>query len=423
MPILWQKHCVSFVQLTACYLSSGLFLIGHANETISLEQALMNVGQTHPAIKAQRAQVSAAQSDVSAARQQFLPSFSATRSRGQTSDSNQLTTLTVQQPLFAGGRISAGVDRSKAAFSESEARLLGVWRDLSQKTVAAYIGVIQARKRLDVAERSVAVHQELLASMQRRVEAEVSPTSDLLLSQSRLAQAQSERLQAQLTLQVSTQTLEELLERKAVDTIDPPAPKSGSLSVDDAINSALAFSPEIRQLKFQQEIAKEDIGIQRSAALPSVFVRHDQLQGDTGSLPKSQTFVGVEFVPGAGFSVASRIQAAESRRLASIDAQRAAEKEIRDRVRAYWAERESLRNQLASAASYTESAQAVAESFARQFAIGRKTWLDVLNARREALVAEIAQSDVMWTGRLAAWRLEIELGQFAPKEFLQGSAN
>jgi adhesin transport system outer membrane protein len=423
MPIFGQKHNVSFYQLTICYLLLAFSTQVSAQESLTLEQALQRVGETHPAIKAQRNQISATQSELSAAKQQFLPSFSATRSRGQTSDSNQLTTLTIQQPIYAGGRISAGVDRSKATLEDAEVRLLGVWRDLSQKTVAAYIGVIQAQKRRDVADRSVAIHEELLASMQRRVEAEVSPASDLLLSQSRLAQAQSERIQAALNLQVSIQTLEELLEKKNIVTIDPAAPKSRLQGVADAIESAMAFSPEIRSLRLQQEIAKEDIGIQRSAALPSVFLRHDQLQGDTGSLPKSQTFVGVEFVPGAGLSVASRIQAAESRRLASIDAQRAAEKELRDRIRAYWAERESLRNQLVSATSYTESAQAVAESFARQFSIGRKTWLDVLNARREALIAEISQSDVLWMGRLAAWRLELELGQFAPTELLQKSAN
>jgi len=423
MPFFNQQNLAKTFQLLVGYFLLFMGFSVQAAEKITLEQALSRVGQEHPTMKAQKSQIQASENGLSAARQQYLPSLSASRTRGQTSDSKQLTTITVQQPLYAGGRISSGVDRSIASVEEARARLGGIWRELMQKTAAAYIGVVKAQERLGIADRSVAIHQDLLASIQRRVEAEISPISDLLLSQSRLAQAQSERLQVLLSEQMNMQSLEELLGADGIGTVAPADPSAITADVKSALRLALEFSPEMRQIRFQQDMAREEVSIERSAALPSVYVRHDQLTGDTGSLPKSQTYLGIEFVPGAGFSAGSKIKAAENRRLSFVSAQEATEKEVRDRTRAFWAERESMRGQLATAASYTEAAQSVADSFARQFAIGRKTWLEVLNARREALVAEMAQSEIFWNGRLATWRLEIELGTLAPEGLYKGQSN
>ena len=143
----------------------------------------------------------------------------------------------------------------------------------------------------------------------------------------------------------------------------------------ESLDQALAFSPELRQFMAQESLAKSEITIQRSAVFPSIFVRHDQFSGDRGGLPQNQTYLGIEFVPGAGLSAGAQIEAAERKRLASIDARFAAEKQLRDQIRSLWAERESLKSQVASTLAYVQSAQSVAESFSRQFTIGRKTWL------------------------------------------------
>jgi outer membrane protein, adhesin transport system len=383
---------------------------------LNLQSALSLVDATHPAIKSKREELLGAESNRSAARQQLLPTLSATRSRGSTDEDRQLTTASVQQPLFTGGRIFGGIDKADALIDETQAALLLTRRDLMNRTAAVYIEVIKARARLIVADKNVAAHEQLLASIDRRVSAEVSPESDRMLTQSRLAQAQSERIQVALSLRVAEDNLRELINGELPELIAPDRPAQEASNLMEALDLALAFSPEVRQLLAQEASAKSDVTIQRSAVFPSLFVRHDQLSGDRGNLPKSQTYLSVEFTPGAGFSAGAQIEAAERRRLAAIDARRAVEKDVRDQIRTLWAERESLSSQAKSTQAYVKSAQAVAESFARQFSIGRKTWLEVLNSKREALLAELTFTDIAWSALRASYQLEIQTGRLSAEQ-------
>ncbi len=382
---------------------------------LTIYSTLSLVDATHPSVTAKRQEVLSAQSTRSAAWQQMLPTLSANRSRGETDPDKSLTTATIKQPLFAGGRISGGIGKADAQIQESESLLTIARRDLMNRTATVYIDVIKSRAMLTVAEKSVATHEELLASIDRRVNAEVSPESDRLLNQSRLSQAQSERTQVALSLQVAEDALRELIAGPLPDLLGPKKPETEAKTLMESLDQALAFSPELRQLMAQEALAKSEITIQRSAVFPSIFVRHDQFSGDRGSLPQNQTYLGIEFVPGAGFSAGAQIEAAERKRLASIDARFAAEKQLRDQIRSLWAERESLKSQVASTLAYVQSAQSVAESFSRQFTIGRKTWLEVLNAKREALLAELNYTELAWNAVRASYQLEIQTGRLSPE--------
>jgi outer membrane protein, adhesin transport system len=395
-----------------------------APNVINIFSAMTLVDTTHPLISSKRQELMSSQSGRSAAWQQLLPSISASRTRGNTDPDKQLTTASVQQPLFAGGRIMGGIDKADAQIKESESTLELTRRDLMGRTAAVYIDLIKARDRLVVADKNVAAHEELLASIDRRVSAEVSPESDRMLTQSRLAQAQSERIQVALSLKVAEDALRELLGRDLPELVVPSRPKQESSNLTEALTQALDFSPEIRQLIAQEATAKSDISIQRSVIFPTVFVRHDQRSGDLGiNVPKSQTYIGVEFGPGAGFSAGAQIEASERKRLAIVDSRQATEKTVRDQIRSLWAERESLKSQVASTQAYVESAQAVAESFTRQFTIGRKTWVEVLNTKREALLAELAFTEIAWNAIRASYLLEIQTGRLNLDQIASGQVS
>jgi outer membrane protein, adhesin transport system len=383
--------------------------------SLDLISAIQEVDGKHPQIQAKRQEAAAAESGLSAAKQQRLPSFAVITNRSSAQDSKTYATTRLQQPLFAGGRITAGIDQAQARIEESEATLGLTRRDLMTRTALAFHEVLKGQARLQVAQKSVEAHELLLESIGRRVSSEVSPESDLMLTRSRLSQAQTEKAQVQLALDRATDVLRELLERPAPALV-PPAPRD-PLAIDlmQALSEAEAYAPEIRQLSAQESIASAEVDLQKSAALPNVFVRYENLSNDRDrGLVREQTYLGLEFVPGAGFSVAQQIKAAESRRLAAIESRRAAEKDVRERVRAIWSDVSSLRLQVQSIRSYVSSALAVSESFSRQFTIGRKTWVEVLNATREYLQAELSLADIEWNLKIAELRLEIETGRFKP---------
>lgn len=409
--------------LVAPILLGALSSAVYAQEQLDIFSAMRRVDSSHPSVEAKRKELVSAESTRTGAWQQLLPSLSASRSRGNTNRDSQLTTATLQQPLFTGGRIVGGIDQAKALFDESESLLSQTRRDLMNTTATVYIEVVKARAKLKIAEKNVSTHEDLLASIDRRVSAEVSPESDRLLTQSRLSQAQNERTQVALSLQLAEDNLRELLAGDLPALLPPSRPPQAVSQLTDALDQALNFAPELRKLEAQEQTAKSEVTIQRSAAFPSVFLRHEQLSGDRGNLPASQTYLGVEFTPGAGFSVGSRIKAAEQKRLAAVDAKLSTEKDVRNQIRSLWAEREALGTQAQSALAYVKSAQQVADSFSRQFTIGRKTWLEVLNSKREALLAELNYVEIAWNAMRASYQLEIQTGRLTPEQLADMASN
>jgi adhesin transport system outer membrane protein len=64
-----------------------------------------------------------------------------------------------------------------------------------------------------------------------------------------------------------------------------------------------------------------------------------------------------------------------------------------------------------------KSTQLVYESCLRQFPAGRRTWLEVLMARRDATQAQYALADAHWALFAAVLRLEIASGRLAARNF------
>ncbi len=108
-----------------------------------------------------------------------------------------------------------------------------------------------------------------------------------------------------------------------------------------------------------------------------------------------------------GLSAASGVDAAIARREA---AREAAERDVRERVTLDWNEWVAVRLRLENASQSRAMSTEVFESYARQYVIGRKTWIDVLNAVREATQSEFALEDVQTQTLAVSLRLRAQTG-------------
>src|SRR3546814_10795345 len=70
-----------------------------------------------------------------------------------------------------------------------------------------------------------------------------------------------------------------------------------------------------------------------------------------------------------------------------------ADRELIEQLNGDLIENASSRDQIESSLAASQSAAVVTDSFKSQFITGRRTWLDVMNAVREANQAELAAAD------------------------------
>lgn len=117
----------------------------------------------------------------------------------------------LEVPLYAGGRITAGIHAARDALTGVSAREQATLSDLKLQVAEAYVGVLRARSALAAAEvsvRSLSAHVSDAQSLfQRRTVAK----SDVLAAEVALANAEEQRVRAANAVEVALAVYNRLL--------------------------------------------------------------------------------------------------------------------------------------------------------------------------------------------------------------------
>ncbi len=163
-----------FIGLTGC-----LFLISANAQTLP---ALINTAiTTHPIARTQRALVESAQAGVDSARWQFFPTPSVAVENASTNSTDTgyqgdatVSTLRLQQPLWTGGRLTAGLDKAQANVSVSQAARDEAKLQLALRVVQTYSEWLGSHLKQKTYQKSLYTHRRLSEQVQRRIEQGVS---------------------------------------------------------------------------------------------------------------------------------------------------------------------------------------------------------------------------------------------------------
>lgn len=401
-------------------LSLGLVILAwaanaaHADSLPTFDRVLEASLTQHPAILGKRSARDAAAAEKDGAEWARFPSPSIEATSG--SDSRPAAgLLRIDQPLWAGGRISAGIEAAGSRFDAAGAAVDESALDVSLRVINAYLEALRHKSREAHASGGVQQHEKLLAMIRRRVTQEVSSQTDQRLAESRLYQTTNELSQVTQSFnnaltqlaQLSGQSVREV-SWQGLDEQGVPA------TLDAAMEAALAASPSLRRLRHDEEAATAEIDQKRSAYMPQVVLRFERSSGG-GVAADSRTLLVLAAQPGAGLSAAAGVDAAVARREATRRARDAAEREVRERVTLDWNEWTAARSRLETARLSSFMSNEVFTSYERQYVIGRKSWIEVLNAVREATQAQFAAEDARAQAVAAGLRLRAYAGMLGRK--------
>ena len=391
-----------------------------------MEQLISAALQSHPAITAQQAQLRSANASVNAANWQYYPtpSIAIERASAKASDSAYLgdgtvTTARLQQPLWTGGRLTAGLRKAQAGVLLSQAALEEVRQQLALRVVQSYGDWLAAYLRTQAFEQSFTTHTRLRDQVKRRIEQGISPDSDLILAASRLQSVGADIEVAQSQQDIALARLGQLLGRPIEDTVLRAAlasPLPVTATAQQLLALALASSPVLHKAQAQALIQETVVAERRADLSPEVYLRVEHQAGNpavANTSAQNRLFVGLSSRLGAGLSSLSSIENARAQHqaaLAEVDVQGRAvsEQVLADHV----VVTSSGKRQRALSASL-EAAMQVSESYDRQFLAGRKTWLDVMNTARELTQTQVQIADIQSAQTVASWRLAINTQSIA----------
>ena len=382
---------------------------------ITLEKVLRIAAETHPSIAQRLSEQGASDYSVAGARWQRWPGVSMSSSRGPLGST--LTELQLEQPLWTGGRITANINAAEARADAARQSVLEARKIIIERAINAYAEAMRLQSRIAIADAAIEDFEALTGMIDRRVENGISPKADAVNVRARLQQANSERLQLQLQRRNTRTELELLIGQRFSDLAVPQALLAAAISLEDAVHIALENAPELARLNAEERVAEETIAATRSSLSPSLSLRYQRIFGGGTLYATDQLFLGVTYQPGSGLSSLSAISEAEARRTGTAYTREAVRLELMNRVRNLWQQAESSRRELKVLGDLVASTQEVYASCLRQFPVGRRTWLELLLARRNATQAQYALSDTQWTGFAAELKLQLVTGELAARNY------
>jgi adhesin transport system outer membrane protein len=246
-----------------------------------------------------------------------------------------------------------------------------------------------------VARKTEDEHRKLLELIQRRVVAEISPLTDQVLASARFQQAVSERIQFGRSLQTAQLALQQLVGEPHRALKAPTRLALPQQDVGVAIEASKTHSAELLRWRTQQELAQAQIDMAQAGLYPTVALAHRQnLGAHDNSAQPNRTYLSLQFSPGPGLSARSAAAAARSRLENSLQNTVVFERQLEQQVRTALAELDALAQQVEPARLLVTATEDVVASYLRQYQIGKKNWLDVLNALRESAQAHYSALDV-----------------------------
>jgi adhesin transport system outer membrane protein len=399
----------------ACLL--GLSAQGHA---LTLTEAMRQTLSSHPLVLQKRHVAEASEQEFKGAQWQRYPSLTIeTNSRLTTSADNRDasgvggTVVRVDQPLWSAGRITADIEAAQRRLDVSRLAVDEVETDLLARTATSYCDVWRWRERLSAARDNAAEHERLYLMIRRRASQEVSAEIDASLAQARWQQAQTEVLAFEASLAVAQSGLQQLTgpELRADGFLSLP---ESSPVVDpgaDLLQAALSHSPSLQRLSAEAEQARQEASSKASATYPTLSARYEHVNSNGPVRPYDQASLVLVFQPGAGLSALNTAEAAQRRLLAAQDSQSAGQREVTDKLQAQLTEAQSLARQKGGTLAYAKAMSDVMASYLRQYTVGRKSWLEVLNAQRDVASSRYGATDILASLTAARLKLDILTGR------------
>lgn len=372
-----------------------------AGAALTLESALQSALDSHPAIQGKRSGLTAARAETEGVKWQRFPTPSVELAGEWTQIAR------VDQPLWTGGRITAGIEAAGRREDAAAAAVDESREEIALRVITAWNEAARQQGRLAHAGAGVQEHEKLMRMIENRVRQEVSPPVDREFALARLLQARNDQQAMKQALNVALTQLSQLIGKPAIAVQEPAEPAQMSGPVEAALDQIRLRSPLLRRLEREEEAAAQDIASKRSALYPQVSLRLEKSMGD---VQYDRAMVVLTAQPGAGLSAGSGVDAAVARREAARLARETALRELEQQARVDWEEWQAARERLALAREARTMTAGVAESYSRQYTTGRKSWIDVLNAVRESTQADYTVADAAAQANAAALRLRLRLG-------------
>ncbi|WP_373973955.1 TolC family outer membrane protein [Chitinibacter sp. SCUT-21] len=316
--------------------------------------------------------------------------------KGDTSFNHYGVNLELRQMLFDGFATQSEVRRLGYGKLTRYYELLAASDMAALETVNAYLDVLRYRELVSLAKENYAIHKETYDQIAERVNAGVGRRVDLETATGRLALAESNWLTQASNLHDVSARYERLTGAVPDAEMSKPAGFARNMPADAAaLKSQLGNNPQFKASVFNIRAARADAENKKSDYYPTFELRASQgLDWNRDNIDGSYKDGAVQLVMNynlfrGGATKARASQYAEQLNIAYEMRDKTC-RDIRQTTQIAWNDTFRLKEQLGYLDQHALATEKSRDAFRRQFDIGQRSLLDVLDTENELFEAKIA---------------------------------
>lgn len=334
---------------------------------------------------------------------------------------NSSLAIQLNQPLFRG---FGTVNQTKAAEARVDAGkqgLLGTEQQVLFDVVQAYMDVYSGRQFVMLRRQDVAaLEAQVKAARDRFAVGEITRT-DVAQAESRLAESQTFLVNAQTDLARAVASYVQVVGQEP-DKLSYPKIVNIPNSLKVALDTAGEINPQLLAQSFVEVAAKSDIGVAFSNLLPNANLVATGARIDPDiSAPNNHTAtfqVGAQLsIPlyESGFvysQVRQAKQLASQSRIQVIEVARS----VRQAVASSWNAYVGLAQIIKNTRTQVSAAQLALNGVQQEYQAGTRTTLDVLDAQRDLVQAQVLQVTAERNRVVSGYQLLAAIGHLTAQD-------
>ncbi len=318
--------------------------------------------------------------------------------------------LTIKQMLFDGFDTHWQQQGQQAEIEAARFELIHAATSLAVNTIDAHLTLVKARRVFDYHRESVDAHDKISESIKARVKSGKDDRAKVAQVDARLALSMANLEFARATKAQAEVAYKKWVGKKSSAKLESKASADLPSSWSVVRSRLLKSNPLLEAKRLHQEAAEKRQKATNSAYLPSLHFEsgaswNDNIDGVSGRNSDAYAMFRLRYdLYQGGARTAVQEQSGLNRQKAELELDKAL-LGIEAEAEQTWLNYQSLEKRMVFLERYIESALLTRQAYQKQFNIGQRSLIDLLDAENELLQAREQWLDTQVQYRLSSFKI------------------
>lgn len=337
---------------------------------------------------------------------------------GSDSLTRRESSLTLSQMLYDGYATKNEVDRNEARVAAAASQVGDTSERTGLRAVEVYLAVLRFQELLILTQENLVAHEKTFEQIKLRSDSGVGRQVDLEQAQSRLSLAQANLASAEANLREAKISFQRVTGSAPQDleSVDEVTCDLFPMSVNDTIATAFSGNPAIQAAIANYEAALAGERAADAAFKPRLDLQlgasaNDNLDGVNYRNNDAYAMIRMNYNLYRGGSDQARLRETRflnKEALALVDRTK---RQIEESTRLSWNSLETAKDRLPRLKAYADAAAQTRDAYAKEFSIGQRTLLDLLDSENELYKARADYLAGQYDEHFAQYRLMADMGK------------